>query len=358
MATLTETAHYTRRGLVFGTIALIGFIVLKIALNLAGDVWRRLHPPPPPPPTVAFGKLPPLEFPEKESSSATESAIPAKLTYKLETIEGGLPKLPNVSKVYFMPIAKPSLLALKRAKEKAQKMGFVSQPKPITKTLYQWTTLAVPPTTLEMDINHGSFHFFYPYKTDQTLLTTKNLPTNQQSAQEAKNFLRNNEFLTDDLAEGTIEFDYLRLTPSGLFPAISLSEADFVRTNLFRSQLDGLKILPPNPKRSLVSFLFSGAREQGKRIIEIYYSYFPIERETSATYPLKPVTVAWQEVQTGNGYLANLGQNENGQITIRRAYLAYYDALKPQNYLQPIYVFEGDKNFFSYSPAIDPKWTE
>lgn len=350
MATLTETAHYARRGLAFGTIALVGFIVLKIALNTATSVWRKLHPPPPPPPTVAFGKLPPLKFPEEKSFS--------ELTFKLETIEGGLPKLATVAKVYFMPITKPSLLALDRAKQKAQKMGFVTRPQAVTETLYRWTTLTTPPTILDMNINHGSFHFYYPFETDQSLLSTKNLPTNQQAAQEVKNFLRNNELLVDDLTEGRVEFDYLRLTPSGLISAISLSEADFVRANLFRTELDSLKILPPNPKRSLVSFLFSGAREQGKRIIEIYYSYFPIERETSATYPLRPVNSAWQQIQSGEGYLANLGQNEKSSITIRRIYLAYYDSPEPQNYLQPIYVFEGDKNFFAYTPAVDPKWTE
>jgi len=350
--TLIEIAYYTRKGLFIGTVALVGFIILKISFTLAGNVLRKIYPPPPPPPTVAFGKLPKLVFPEQNLPSGL------KLNFKLETIQGGLPKLPTIGKVYFMPKGEPNLLALDRANQKAQKMGFPSQPEKITETVYRWTDQKIPPTTLEMDINSGNFHFRYPYETDQELLTEKKLPTNQQVAQEAKNFLQSNDLLTDDLATGSAEFDYLRFTPPNLTPAISLSEADFIRANLFRANLDGLKIMPPNPKESLVSFLFSGSRELGKRITEANYNYFPIEQETFATYPLKSIGVAWGEFQAGKGYIANLGQKESGQLIIRQVYLAYYDSKEPQHYLQPIYVFEGDGSFFAYIPAVDPKWTE
>jgi len=353
MATLTQTTYYTRRGLAFSSILLVGFIIAKVSLNMASEIWQKLHPPPPPPPTVAFGVLPKVKFPEDKLPIGKE-----KLTFRLETIEGSLPSLPNVGKVYFMPVGRPNLLALDRANEKARKMGFRGQPQTVNETLYRWTNEAVPPTTLEMNINHGNFQLRYPYETDQTILTNKNLPTNEQAAQEAKNFLRTNGLLTADLATGSAEFDYLNLTPNGLTPAPSLSEADLLRVNIFRADLDNLKIFPPNPKNSLVSFLFSGSREMGKRIIEINYIHFPLEREIVATYPLKPVNNAWQEIQAKEGYFANLGQNENGQITIRKVYLAYYDSEEPQNYLQPIYVFEGDRNFFAYVEAVDPKWKE
>ena len=352
MATLTETAYYTRRGFLLGAIVIIGLIVLKISLTITGNIWRKFNPPSPPPPTVAFGKLPKLVFP------ANSSAAGKKLSYTLEAIQGGLPKLATVSKVYFMPKESANLLALDRAKEKAQKMGFRSSAVKVTETIYRWNNQLIPPTTLDIDINTGGFHLKYPYETDQSLLTAKSLPTNQQAAQEAKSFLINNGLLTDDLATGSAEFDYLRFNPPTLTPAISLSEADLIRVNLFRANLDDLKIFPPNPRESSVFLLFSGSREMGKRIIEIDYNYFPIERQTFATYPLKPIAVAWQEVQDGKSYLANLGQNEQGQITIRQVYLAYYDSKDPQNFLQPIYVFEGDRNFFTYVAAVDPKWKE
>lgn len=351
MATLTQTAYWTRKIMLFGAIGLVVIIFLKISLDIVGNTWRKFNPPAPPSPTVTFGPLPKLIFPN-------QTADKPKLTFRLETIQGDLPKLPSQIKVYFMPKPGPNLLALDRAQQKAQKMGFRNEMEKISDVLYRWNDQKNPPMTLEMDINNGNFHLLYPYQTDQAILGQKNLPTNQQAAQEAKNFLLSNDLLAADLATGSAEFEYLKLITPQLTPAISLSEADFIRANLFRTGLDGLKILPPNPKEALISFLFSGAREFGKRLIEVNYNYSPIDTETFSTYPLKTVTLAWQEMQSGQAYLANLGQNPEGNITIRQIYLAYYDSQEPQNFLQPVFVFEGDRNFIGYVPAIDPKWRE
>ena len=75
-------------------------------------------------------------------------------------------------------------------------------------------------------------------------------------------------------------------------------------------------------------------------------------------YPLKSIQAAWEEFQKNQGFIANLGQNDKNEIIIRKVSLSYYDADKPQHFLQPIYVFEGDRNFIGFLPAIDPKWTE
>jgi len=351
MANLTETTYWTRKTIKLTTIALIVFIFLKISFKVASNIWRQLHPPPPPPPTVSFGKLPKIVFPPENLPLDK-----AKISFKLETIEGGLPKLPTVGKVYFVSIRSANFLAPDRAISLAKKMGFPNQPKKKNENTYLWESEKL--TTLEMDINNLNFHLLYSFENDQEVLTGKNLPNGEQAVQEAKNFLVNTDLLAADLANGTAEFEYLRFSPSGFSPAPSLSEADFVRISLYRENLDDLRILPPNPKKSLIYFLFSGSRNSEKRIIEINYIHFPIEKEIFATYPLKPITQSWNELQLGKGFIANLGQNENGQITIRKIYLAYYDSETPQYYLQPIYVFEGDRNFFAYIQAVDPKWTE
>lgn len=331
---------------------MVAFFILKLSLKTASDIWVKLNPPPPPPPTVAFGRLPPLVFPA--SNLPTE----AKLSFALETIEGGLPKLPTIGKVYFMPQNTPNLLALDRAVERAKKMGFRSQPEKISENVYRFFNDQVPSTSLEMNVINLSFRLRYEYENDQTILDNKNLPTDQQGLQEAKNYLSTHGFLTEDLATGSAQFEYLRFQPPELIAAPSLSEADFLRVYLSRSDFDGLKILPPIPKQGLISFLFSGAREPGRRIIEIKYNHYPIETKIYATYPLRPIESAWQELQSGKAYIATLGQNTEGKITVRKVYLAYFDSPEPQHFLQPIYVFEGDRNFFAYVAALDPKWTE
>ncbi|MGB9911362.1 MAG: hypothetical protein ACPLKP_02025 [Microgenomates group bacterium] len=349
MATLTETAYITRRSIKIGIIAIFLFIIGKIIFNLGTKIWRQLHPPPPPPPTVSFGKLPKIEFPSSSSD--------LNLSFKLETIEGGLPNLPTVAKVYFITPIRPNLLALERANQLAKKLGFRSQPQPINEKIYRWQGEKTA-TTLEIDINTLNFHLYYDYQNDPQIINEKNLPNQQQAAQEVKSFLANAELLPQDLASGTAEFRYFRWQPPNLVPALSLSEADFIQVNLFRADIEGVKVFPPNLDKPLIYFLFSGSRSPDKRIVEIKYIYYPIQTEIFGTYPLKPLSQAWTELQNKKGFIARLGENQDGQITIRKIYLGYYDSETPQNYLQPIYVFEGDRNFLAYVSAIDPQWTE
>ena len=350
MVNLTQTAYWTRRLLKLGAIFLIAIVFLRFAFQIIGTLWRKLNPPPPPPPTVSFGKLPALKFPENKN-------LP-QLTFRLETIQGTLPNLGKVGKVFFIPKEGPNLLALERADNQAKKLGFTLEPQQINEKIYRWTDNKTPSSILEIDINTGNFHLKYDYENDSEVLNNKDLPNNQQAAQEAKNFLTGQGLLAADLATGSAEFTYLKYFPPDLLPVISFSEAEFIRANLFRADLDGLKILPPNPKNSLVSFLFSGIKTLGKRIVEINYSYYPLERETFATYPLKSVQSAWQEFQGGKGYIANLEEIGKSEIVIRKVYLSFYEADQPQNFLQPIYVFEGDFNFIGFVSAVDSQWVE
>ena len=350
MVNLTQAAYWTRRLLKIGAIFLVAIIFLRFTFQIVGNIWRKLNPPPPPPPTVSFGKLPAIKFPENKNET--------KLTFRLETIQGGLPKLNDIVKVFFIPKEGPNLLGLERAAQQAKKLGFSSEPQKINEKIYRWTDSKTPPTTLDIDINTGNFYLKFAFENDQEVIGSKDLPNNQQAAQEAKNFLTSQGLLAADLATGSADFVYLKFLPPDLTPVTSFSEAEFIRANLFRADLDGLKILPPNPKNSLVSFLFSGIKTLGKRIVEINYNYYPLEREIFATYPLKTTQSAWQELQGDKGYIANLGEGNKSEVVIRKVYLAYYDADQPQNFLQPIYVFEGDFNFIGFVPAVDSQWTE
>lgn len=349
MATLTETAYYTRRIILFLAASFIGFFVVRGSLATAKEIWLHFHPPGPPPPTMEFGKLPPLEFPETETTKT-------ELSYQLETIGGGLPTLAQTGKVYFMPDRRAGLLALDRAKEKAANLGFSREPSQISELTFLWQKGSQPETTLRMNIATLNFDYRWNYEEVPSQLTTKNLPTNVQAQNEALNFFSQVTEIPEDLQEGEPKFSYFRFVAPRLLPAPSLSEADFVRVDFFRNKLDKLDIFPASPLQSEAYALFSGARERGQRIVDARYNYFPIEAETFATYPLKPVQAAWQELQTGEAYLANLGQNTDGRVTIRQAYLAYYDSPTKQAFLQPIFVFTGDREFFAYVPAIDPEW--
>ncbi len=351
MANLTKTAFYTRKGVKYGSIGIVVFLILRFLFLTTIDYWQKLHPPPPPPPTVAFGKLPAIEFPEPNN-------LPAEISYRLETAEGIIPQTEDIGKVYTITKTNPNLLGLDRAKELARKMGFASEPVQITPRLYRFNSQATPVTTLEIDTVTGYFTLKYDYRNDQSILAEKKLPSDEQAVREANNFLSTLGLLEKDLDEGESKISYSRFSPDELLPAISLSEADFVRVDLFRQLLDEKKVTTDKPNQSLIYFIFSGSRERQKRTIEVKYVYSPLERDNFATYPLKSASEAWSELNSGHGYIAELGDNQNGQVIVRRIFLSYFESEKPQNFLQPIFVFEGDKNFTAFVPAVDPEWVD
>ncbi|MDO8551236.1 MAG: hypothetical protein Q7S03_00955 [bacterium] len=349
MANLTVTAYHTRRAIKYGSISLASFLILRILWGIGSTYWNQVNPPPPPPPTIAFGKIPAITFVQKEN-------LPA-FTYKLETIDGAAPKLETVGKVYLKPKPVASLLALDRAKVLAKKLGFEKEPTKLTEREYRFQG-ENGNMTLDIDIISQKLKMRYDFAADQSIFTEKKLPGDDQAIMEAKNFLKQAELLAQDLEEGQAKVSFWRYIAPNLVPAISLSEADLVRVDLFRANLDDFKILPPDPKESAVSLVFSGVRTLNRRVVELNYAYSAVNKESFATYPLKSSTVAWQVVNEGKAFIASAGQNNGGQIIIRKAYMAYLDTDGTNDFLQPVFVFEGDKDFIAYVSAVDSKWTE
>ena len=350
MSNLTETAYYTRKALKYGSILLVVFLILRGFIIASLSWWKKVNPPPPPPATLAFGKIPSINFPD----SGTKPAFYPKL----ETVDNKLPEFPVNASVYFIPQQTLNLFTLERAKGWAKQIGFINEPEKTDDYNYVFKTPGVNQTVLRLNILLGNFSLTYNYQNDLTLVGLSNAPDKNQAIAEAKGFLQKAGVFTPDLASGYQEVVYFRFNPPNLEEAISLSEADFTQVNFFRSEIEKLKVLPSNPKKANVSFLISASDNPEKRILTVNYTHFPISQETSATYPLKKIDLAWQELQNNQAFLANFGQNFDGQVVVRKIYLAYFDPPDEQRFLEPIYVFEGDRDFLAYVSALDPKFTE
>lgn len=348
MATLTEVAYYTRRSLKWGSFLILFLIVFRWAWNGFWTYWLAKHPPPPPPPTVAFGKLPQLKFPDQTRGS---------LTFKLETVTGATPDLGDRAHVFFMPAKRANLLALERATNQATRLGFTLPPAKLTDTLYRWTNSTPLPTNLDLDIIYGHFTLTASWQQDPTLLDAAHLPSSTQAVIEAQDYLADTGLLPEDLKTGRTQVSFLRSSTGNFVPALSLSESEFVQVDLFRKDLDAGKVYTATPAAGLVRLIFSGNTNTGKRIVSLTYNYFPVNYDQSATYPLKSSTTAWDELKSGQGFIAT-PPTTGTEAVIRRVSLGFYDSPKPQTFLQPVYVFAGDNNFVAYVPAVDSKWIQ
>src|SRR5581483_5327368 len=137
----------------------------------------------------------------------------------------------------------------------------------------------------------------------------------------------------------------------------SLSDSSFIQVDFHRKPLEDLPILNPYPQPSLLSFLVRTAPEKKLAIVEGHFSYKPLDKTTSATYPIKTAQQAFTELQEGKAYILP-GSTKSSRIAIQKVYLAYYEGSDSVRYFLPIFVFEGENSFVAYVEAIQDQWLE
>jgi hypothetical protein len=347
---LTETAYYTRRTVNWIILGVIGYIILRIVFGILSVIWVAVFPPKAPPPNHAFNKLPALKFPVQ--------ATPAgQLTFQLQTIQGSVPAASPSATVYFMPKAAPNLLALNQAQDFAK--NFQLNPTPIqeTKNIYRFNDPEFPLRTLRFDIVSSNFIIRYAFERDLSIFAEKKLPQSDEAQQEALNMLQQFSLNHDDVIGGPVSVSFLKLIGDRLTPTTSLSQSDAERVDIFRKPIETMALFTPIPDQGPISIIFSGSSNSKKHIIQFAYTYWPIDYQITATYPVKTSSLAWAQLQQGQGYIARYPTNSTAAI-VRNVYLGYYDSFEPQNYLQPIFVFEGDNGFLGYVPAVTSEWIE
>ena len=342
MATLTETARVARIAIKVGGLVLVVMIVGRFLVDIGVKYWKAAHPPPLPSPTMAFGVLPTVIFPQR---------LPITLTYTLQLPSGKWPTLSDRAEVFLMPEKRPRFLADEASIADAADLGFKDKPEIKSDTVFRFVKTQPLTTTLEMNIYTGKFNYVVDWLSDPNYLLVKKLPSDTQAMEEVKVFLKQANLMPNDLIKGDVQITYLKASGGSLKKTVSLSEADFINVDIFRAKIGGnLTVTTPDPEQGVVRGIVSG-NTSGGRIVKLEYNYYPVDYNSTATYPLKPAEQAWTDLIEGKGYLARLDPGVTEAI-IRRIELSYYDAYEPQPYLQPVYVFRGDDNLVAYVPAL------
>ena len=353
MSSLTSVAITARKSIRYIILFIVFLTIGRILFGVAVTTYLRVFPPGPPPPTVKFGKLPAINFPSKGE--------PAKLNFALETATGALPtNISTQAKVYFMPKLNPNLLALDNAKSKAQQMGY-DDTAPIAQsdTLYKFEFKSVP-TTLEMNIITGTFSISYDLSADRTAIDNRP-PAAEVAAEYFRDYLTSATSLPTDLS-GPMIPSYFKLDSGSLTKVLALSEADVTKVSLFRKDYDKLPSLSADPKKANVWGIIGGNQQKGRQVIAAEFHYFPVDETQFSTYPIITPDEAYQKLQSGQSFVASMGQYKDGDnLKIRKVYLAYFDPASPSDFFQPIYVFDSMENdpensFVAYVPAVSPNY--
>jgi hypothetical protein len=349
--TLTNVTLMGRQTVKFGLIFLVVLMVGRITVNGIVAYWKATHPEPPPPPTVGFGKLPGIEFPAQLD---TEKAT----SYKLETATGTLTEFGDRSKVYFMPKATSSLLADQSGKATAGKLGYIFEPEVISTEIYRWNKSQPLLANLEMNIRTNNFKITTNYLALPELLVNQPAPAGFDAITKVKRLLNKADLIADDVATASGEIVYLKSLGGELTPAVSQSDADFIQVDINRNPIDGVyRMYTPKGYVGAISAILSNGFNNSDSIVALNYNYHEVDYQQVHTYPLRTSQSAWQLLQAGEGYIAELGTQENA--IVRTVTLGFYDSFEEQDYLQPVYVFENSETgFMGLVPALDSQFIQ
>lgn len=353
MATLTEISFYTRKALVWFVGIFVLYIILRMAVNAGVSYYRASHPPKLAPPNVLFGKLALPKFPKNVSTSG--------LNFILENIEGRPPETTSSAKVYTMPKKLQSLLTPQKAREFAAQLSFTGEPQVLSSTSYRFIDSKDNLRSLTLDIINLNFELTYDYARDLSVFEKSGLSTPERIIEETQGYLQSKGLVNSSIFTIPPKVTYLKYNSTNLqFSEVKkAADADSVRIDFFRKNVEEYRLLTPNFNTSYIYAIISSSNDANKKYIKVSYIFWPIDFNNFATYPLKSSQTAWEDLVSGKGIVATMGSNNtSSKIIIRKIYLAYYDSGEVENYLQPIFVFEGDGDFVGYVPAIDPSFLE
>lgn len=344
MLTLNQASTITK-AFVKWTIGIIGAILLILILFRIGKMVKEtISPTPPAPPTVAFGKLPKIQFPPKK--------IEGQFSFRIDTLTGTLPSFSDRAKVFKMMPDRPDLLAVQRAKEKATKVGFKTNGTQVGENVYEWVDNTPLARKLVLNTLTSNFTLTSSFLTDPTIVAALNFPDQDKAVSLVQSFLSSMSSLPIDLDSQKTKTTLFSIKNGSLVASTSYSETQILRVDLFQKNIEKMPIYYSDPTISNISFLVGGG-ENGPQIVQANYTYQAITEE-NATYPIKTAKEAYSELEKGKAYIAS--HSKSGSISITNVFLAYYIGKERQDYLLPIVVFEGSNNFIAYVSAVKDEW--
>lgn len=386
--TLHDTTENLKKMSVGTAIGITVIILLVIVFNVGKVVKNILFPVKAEIANHTFGKVPVIVFPDNATSE--------NLTYTINTESGGFEKFPDRLNVYKLEQPVPNFLNLDTAREKAKLLHFLSDtgepiPEvPVGEAIYEWEEPRGLQRKLTFDIITFNFTLTSNYLTSLTTLNAVGLPDESGAIKVATDTLNDISLLPSDIdltktenTEKKVNYNTFpriySIRNSELIPASSFSNTQIIRVDLYQKDVEyelntGLKgensimkrekmklpILYPHPPFSTMS-MWVGVGPTGPTVVDAKFTHhnYIVDKKEEPTYSIKSVDEAFEELTGGAGYIAAYdGAPEETEILINKAYLAYYLGEDDQQYLMPIFVFEGDKGFFGYVSAVKNDWVE
>ena len=340
--TLTDAAYYIRKSIIFGGIGLVVIMISTLSFMSYLQTVKSNVPIPTPTPSASFGKLPAIIFP---------NSAPRPASYELQLIEGRPQEATPSAPIYFIPDKKPTLFSKRQAVTFGKKLGFLEEPVETTPTTLDFID---PTTNSTLIVNTATSNF--RLKKNYTDLTTFAAPTitdTKDLIDLARKYFIELRVWNDLLTNAIVS--YYSFDGINLSKLPDARNATVARVDFFTPIVGSYPAVTPKYLASDVYLVFNAERNDIVSVVEGAFEYFPADLTISATYPTISGQRAFDELEAGRGYIVNSNTN---QATIRKVYLAYYQPSEHQDFLQLVWMFEGDDDFAAMVQAVDPTWID
>lgn len=324
-----------------GTLTLIILITL---INSRTAIIKALFPESPPPETVAFATLRPIDL--------SEGIKPEEgISYQLKTVTGNLPEFPKKAKVFAVGEKSPSFGIEQILKGRAGSLGLNQKPASISRSVYKFTSEGTQasydrPRTLTYDTLTGTYSLT---STMDPGIIVRKLANIESQSEAARSFFSVMGLDQKSFPKTKQVVKKLRFDNGKLVETDSLSTTELVEVDFYYEDFDALPVTYIKKGGSPIFAIVAN-----DRVIYAKKDIRDIELFKFATYPLKPVAQAWEELKQGRATFNSTPDSKS--IDIKEVNLGYVITTNTNGDVQPVYLFKGPEDFIAFVPAVSDKW--
>lgn len=343
MSSLTDASLFSRKAFVWLIIGIAVVVVFLVFLGIFKNIKNSIFPPPPLPTTVSFGKLPKIDFDRGFGAGAN-------VVWDLQTISGGFENLGDSAKVFALGYEASSFGTTEKMSQRAKAVGFENSPAELSPGVYKFVDANDSNRELTVDSISGNFTLETDYINNQEIIASH--PKDEKAAVEvASNFFDDYGISLADYPDDKIVTKKMRLDGTKLSAVNSLAGANLVQVDFLRQDLDNVPVYWYKDNDAGISALV-----WGREVVYAKANPAPILKQKFASYPLRGTAVAFEDLKGGAGSFNKIVDSK--QITILKVSLGYVEDENVDDFLQPVYVFEGLDGLKAYVAAVDEKWLQ
>ncbi|OGC50363.1 hypothetical protein A2716_04110 [candidate division WWE3 bacterium RIFCSPHIGHO2_01_FULL_40_23] len=350
---LTQVSSIARKTIATVTITVILYSIGYFSAPYVTEFYYSIRPRKEKP-VIIYGKLPPIKF----NSLPTNSSEPE---YILNTKDLKLPRItPELVSVYKVKKPVPSFSSGKNAQIKATALSLPEDQRvsELKGNLYKWLD---PPYSRELNINISTNTLDYLLKVANNRSLYFPSPSLSTTAEaDAKGILSTLGFLRDQLYQNNLKskITYGKVVNGRILETQTpidymAAKVDFSRT-IYKVPIYG-----PSYDDGLLQVVVGSlpaTEDKNKaylKYIKIKAHEWSIETDTFGRYPPISLNEAWKRVSSNQGAFAKVKLKNSSSfetyrtVTLSKVFIqditiGYYDSEEVQDYMQPVYIFQGN----------------